>query len=153
MIRISNEQQLLSAFRDSDRGEVYIPADFAFPFTLKDYVAWVEPSGHRVYLVFQEVQSGHPMGVVFQRTRGAADTPASMCQWCHSVRPGTAVGLLTTAAGPNRRIGLHLCANLDCKEHAMKPPGVNDFPEAVQGRDKVERIVRRMNDFAKHNLF
>jgi hypothetical protein len=153
MIRISDEHQLLSAFRESEQAEVHIPADFTFPLALKDYIAWVEPSGHRVYLVFRETQSGNPLGVVFQRTRGSADTAASMCQWCHSVRPGSSVGLLTTGAGPNRRVGLHLCANLDCKENAMKPPGVNDFPEAVKGRDKIERIVRRMNDFAKHNLF
>lgn len=130
-----------------------IPATITFPLALQDYVAWTEPSGHRVYLVFEEIQSGNPMGVVFQRTKGAAETPASMCQWCHAVRAGSAVSLMTTDAGPNRRVGLYLCTNLNCKQNALAPPGVHDFAERVNGRDKVERIVRRMNDFAKHNLF
>ncbi len=153
MIRIKDESQLLASFRETDQAQVQIPPALTFPLALKDYLAWTEPSGHRVYLVFSEIQSGNPMGVVFQRTKGAAETPASMCQWCHSVRSGSAVSLMTTDAGPNRRVGLYLCSGLNCKENALSPPGVNDFAESVSGQDKVDRIVRRMNEFAKQNLF
>ncbi len=76
-----------------------------------------------------------------------------MCQWCHSVRPGNAVGLLTTDLSANRRIGLHLCVDLDCKQQAERGPGVNDFNEGLDTNDKISRIVARMNHFAKHNLF
>ena len=153
MIRIAYEEELLSSFRESDRAQVQIPATLTFPMGLKDYVTWAEPSGHRVYLVFQEMNSGQPMGVVFQRTRGAADVAASMCQWCHSIRGGSAVSLLTTDAGPNRRIGLHLCTDLNCKQNALAPPGQNDFMVSLSGEEKVARIVARMNTFAKNNLF
>lgn len=153
MIRIQDEHQLRASFRDFEQNQVQVPQDFKFPLALKDYLSWVEPSGHRVYLVFRDHLSGHPMGVVFQRTRGSADASPSMCQWCHAVRPGSAVGLLTTQAGKERRIGIHLCVDLDCKAHAEKGPGKNDFTEGLSGREKIERVVRRMNDFAKHNLF
>ena len=153
MIRIENEQHLLSAFRETEQSQVQIPQELKFPLALKDYLSWVEPSGHRVYLVFQDAQSGNPLGIVFQRTRGSSQASPSMCQWCHAVRPGNSVGLLTTQAGKERRIGIHLCVDLDCKEHAQKGPGRNDFSEGLSDREKIERVVRRMNDFAKHNLF
>jgi len=153
MIRIASEDQLLETFRSTDQDQVHIPANFSFPLPVKDYVSWVEPSGHRVYLVFEDLVNSRPLGVVFQRTRGAPDTPASMCQWCHSVRSGGAVSLLTTDMGPNRRVGLHLCSNLNCKENALSAPGIHDFSEGVSGRERVQRILQRMNDFAKKNLF
>ena len=152
-MQIPNESQLLAAFRESEVDEVQLPPNVTFPLTVEDYMAWPEPSGHRVYLIFQESQTGHPMGVVFQRTRGSASVGASMCQWCHAVRAGSEVGLLTTSAGADRRVGVYLCADLDCKEHAERSPGVNDFVESLGVKEKIQRIVGRMNFFAKRNLF
>ncbi len=61
MIRILSEQQLLSAFREFDQPQVQIPSNLKFPLGLKDYLSWIEPSGHRVYLVFPDSNSGQPM--------------------------------------------------------------------------------------------
>src|SRR4051794_7258476 len=97
MIRISSEAHLRSTFRSIDQDEVVPPVETRFPLVAKDYLRWLEPSGHRVFLVFED--EGALRGVVFQRTSGAADTAAAMCQWCHAVRSGPAVGLLTAAAG------------------------------------------------------
>ena len=152
MIRIASFEHLLEKFRELDRAEVQIPAAFKFPMALKDYLAWVEPSGHRVYLLFEDQSSGEPMGIVFQRNNGAADTPAAMCQWCHTVRPGPAVGLLTAAAGKNHRIGVHLCSTLNCRENKGKP-GIHDMRESLGAHERLHEILERMSSFAHRNLF
>lgn len=130
-----------------------MPADLGFPLALKDYFAWTEPSGHRVYLVFGDPTTGHPLGVVFQRTSTPADAPASMCQWCHAVRTGGGVSLLTAAAGRNRRVGVHLCSDLSCRDRAFGVPGRHDFNEGLSPQEKLQRLLRRMGDFAHGQLF
>jgi len=151
MFRISSENELLSSFRAIDLDEVQIPADFHFPLAIKDYLSWIEPSGHRVYLVLEDTIDGGVKGIVFQRTHGGPDAPASMCQWCHSVRTGGGVALLTATAGPKRRIGLHLCSDLACKEHLL--PGVQDFQESLSVSERKQRLFQRMREFAKRHLF
>ena len=153
MIRITSENQILDSFRTDDRDEVRLPSGLKFPYAMKDYMTWVEPSGHRVFLVFPDDVSGNLRGVVFQRTPGGSDVPASMCQWCHSVRGGNGVSLLTTSAGRQRRVGVHLCSSLNCRENALSPPGVNDFQEGLSGHERVQRILQRMREFALRNLF
>jgi hypothetical protein len=152
MLRIASDTDLMGAFRDIDRREVQIPSSLSFPLAVKSYFAWVEPSGHRVYLVFEDPSSGHPLGLVFQRTRGAADTPVAMCQWCHTVRPGPAVSLLTVAVEPNRRIGVHLCSNLNCRENIESGPSIHDIRETVSAHERLLGIVSRMSEFAHGHL-
>ncbi len=153
MIRITSENQLLDSFRTIDRDQVALPKDLQFPLAVKDYMSWVEPSGHRVYLVFEDSASGHPMGIVFQRTHAAPETSASMCQWCHKVSSGSKVSLLTATANRNHRVGVHLCSDLNCRENVLTPPGVNDFYESLSGQERVQRVLQRMGEFAKRNLF
>lgn len=151
MIRIANEAELLDSFRALDRDQVQLSPDFQFPLAVKDYLSWVEPSGHRVYLVFPD--DGSLRGVVFERTSSSSEVPVSMCQWCHSVRRGSGVGLLTASAGRNRRVGVYLCRSLECKDNVMSPPTINDFSEGLSGSERLQRVVRRMSDFARANLF
>lgn len=151
MIKISSETDLLESFREIDRDQVHLPADIQFPLAVRDYTSWVEPSGHRVYLVFEK--NGVPMGVVFRRPNGPPMTPASMCQWCHTVRTGNAVSLLTASMSPDRSIGLYLCSRLNCREHILSGPSVHDFNEGLSGHERVNEVVRRMRDFASANLF
>ena len=153
MIRIPNEAELLETFRPSERDEVRLSPDFRFPLPLKDCLSWTEPSGHRVYLVFQDPSEGYLRGIVFQRTHASTDTPASMCQWCHTVRSGTGVSLLTAAVGPNRRIGMHLCSDLNCKENTLSPPGIHDLRESLSSYERLQRVLKRMGEFASRNLF
>lgn len=153
MLRIGTEDEMKQAFRPIDQEAVQFPSDLQFPLLVKGYMAWVEPSGHRTYLVYEDPTKGVPRGVVFKRTHATADQPAAMCDWCHSVRGRGAVGLLTTSVSPKKRIGLTLCRDLDCKEHLEKGPGVNDLRESLDRDDKRRQIVGRMNDFARRNLF
>jgi hypothetical protein len=153
MIRIASEHQLLDTFRSLDRDEVQLPPDMRFPVAARDYLSWIEPSGHRVYLVFEDQAAGGLKGIVFQRTHAGADTPAAMCQWCHSVRTGNGVSLLTAAAGRNTRIGVHLCSDLNCRERALSTPGIHDFNESISGQERVQRVLQRMGEFARKCLF
>lgn len=152
MIRIASEEQLFNTFRETDRDQVQLPANFKFPMVVKDYLNWTEPSGFRVYLVFEDPHTKAMTGVVFQRTQGAHDV-ASMCQWCHSVRVGGSVSLLTAEASRTRRVGLHLCSNLNCKENTNSSPSIHDFSEGLSGFERTRRVLERMSDFTKRNLF
>ncbi len=151
MFKITSENELLESFRELERSEVHIPKDLQFPLFVKDYLAWVEPSGARAYLLFAEGTRPLPMGIVFRR--GPSSPSAMMCEWCHSVRAGDEVRLLTATSNSNRRVGLHLCQDLSCKEKAHENPGVHDVPEALDGHQKVRRILGRMAEFSRRYLF
>jgi hypothetical protein len=153
MIKVNSEEELLKSFREIDRDQVQIPPDFKFPLAVRDYLSWVEPSGHRVFLIFENQGTGNPMGVVFRRPNGPPLTPASMCQWCHTVRTGNAVTLLTAAMSESRTIGLYLCSRLNCREHTLAPPGAHDFNEGLSAQERINGVVRRMGAFATGNLF
>jgi hypothetical protein len=152
MFRIASENELLESFRPLDRGEVQLPESFHYPMTVRDYLTWTEPSGHRVYLLFSNRLTNAPLGIVFQRDPSAGGA-AAMCEWCHSVRAGNGVTLLTAAASAQRRVGIPLCRDLSCKEKAEAAPGPDDVPQVAQGRERIRRIVERMADFARQNLF
>jgi len=151
MIKLSTENELLSSFRPIDRDQVQIPADFRFPFPVKNFTSWIEPSGHRVYLVFADPASA-PIGIVFQRTRGSSDAAPAMCQWCNKVRSGSGVSLMTVQVTPDRRIGIHLCSDLKCGENVAGHPSVHDIRESLTPSERIYRLMERMHDFAKKNL-
>jgi hypothetical protein len=152
MIRIHSEQELREAFRPLDREELALPQDLEFPFVVKDYFAWTEPSGFRIYLVLADRLKRLPMGIVFRRDQSGGDTPR-MCEWCHSVRGGNAVTLLTAAASEKRRVGLHLCGDLSCKDRVDAAPGPDDVPQVLSGVARLRRITERMGDFARRTCF
>ena len=152
MIRIQSSKDLLDSFRAIDRDQVQLPDTMKFPFILRDYMAWVEPSGHRVYLVFEEPQKKTAYGVSFKRTPAQAEAPAQMCQWCHTVSTGQNIGLLTADVSTKRKIGVYLCRNLQCKER-ISTPGVNDIRESLVPERKLERVLLNMREFAQRNLF
>jgi hypothetical protein len=148
MISISSESELLATFRTIDRDEVSLLATMKFPLVIKDYIAWLEPSGHRVFLIFQEPDGSCARGIVFKRNSGASEPVVQMCQWCHSVRGGNAVRLLTARASAKRNVGLLLCNDLSCKDKVLTTPGVNDLREPFGAYEKLFRVVMNMRDFA-----
>lgn len=153
MLRIANEEEFLEAFRPIDRDHVRLPPEMTFPLIVRNYMAWVEPSGHRTFLVFEEASKRSPRGIVFNRPHASADQPAAMCDWCHSVRGRGAVGLLTATVSPHRRIGLTLCRDLTCKEKIEGIPSANDLRESMPTDMKMRRLVEQMSEFARRNLF
>jgi hypothetical protein len=152
MIRIPTAEDLYEAFRPLDRDEV-IMTGLKFPLGLTDYFTWVEPSGFRIYLLFEDPQTGKPKGIAFERTRGVGESVPRMCDWCHSVRGGNTVGLLSAIAAKNRKIGIELCSDLSCREKLRDTPGVSDLRETLTPEQKMRRLLGKMSSFAHHHLF
>ena len=153
MIRIQSEAELLEAFRPFERGEVEIPGELSFPLGVQRYMSWVEGAGHRVFLVYEDPQSRKAYGIVFKRDQTPGGAPANMCDWCHCVRPGNGVGLLTATASSKRRVGLSLCRDLSCGNKAEAEPGADDVPTTLTPRERQLKIVERMASFARRSLF
>lgn len=143
----------LETFRPFERDEVFFPPTLQFPISVKDTVSWVEPSGARAYLVYND--QNRLFGVVFRRDTGGVTPAAAMCEWCHSVRSSGSIGLLTATASGNRRVGVYLCRDLDCKDKLLADaPGVNDVPSTMRSIDaRMQRIVARITEFSKRTLY
>lgn len=153
MYLIENEGAMLSMFRDFERAEVAAPQNIKYPMVLRDHFTWQEPSGHRTYLLVHDQQRKQPLGVVFKRTSSSSDAPVMMCEWCHCVRGGNAVDLLTATVSTKKRVGAYLCRRLDCEEHRTQKPGVNDMRESISPLEKRLRLHERMLQFVNRNLF
>src|SRR5687767_778014 len=121
MIRIGNEKELLDSFRPLDREMVELPKDIGFPFILKDYMAWIEPSGARVFLVYTEPGKKLPLGISFRRNQSTHGTASRMCDWCHSTGGSDKIGLLTAQSSDRKWVGLQLCLDLSCKDNEESP--------------------------------
>ncbi len=65
--QIKSSEELLKAFRSRDQKNVFIPKTMRFPLSIGHYLAWTEPSGVRVYLVFKKADWKAPVGVAFRR--------------------------------------------------------------------------------------
>jgi hypothetical protein len=152
MFRIQSENELKECFREQDREELILGPEVKFPMVARDYLAWVEPSGNRTYLVFQDASFKGPLGIVFRRVQSLGPGVAAMCEWCHSVRSGDEVGLLTVKTHSNRRIAISLCRDLGCAENVRSGPGVHDFPTTASVQERVRRVLAKMADFARREL-
>jgi hypothetical protein len=147
MFKLDTEQALLGAFRPKDRAGVEVTKDIVLPRFVRDYLAWTEPSGAHVYLVFA-VPGGVPTGVVFDVTRGAGSTTPQLCDWCHTSGFGNGVALLTATVNSRRRAGVNVCADLSCKdklEEAANRGGYSVLPS-------MQRLLERMGRFASEAL-
>jgi len=115
VFRIETDRDLIQSFRPRDRRVIEMPPGLTFPLFVRDYVAWTETSGSRVYLIFSAPGSHQPIGIIFRRDRGGPDV-ARMCEWCHDYGSSQAVDLLTTDVDSKVRVGISLCVDLRCKE-------------------------------------
>ena len=116
MFRLETDRALVEAFRPLDRRVIEMPSDLTFPLFVRDYLAWTETSGARVYLVFGAPGSHRPIGIIFRRGPSSGANASLMCDWCHTTAPASEVGLLTVDVSSHRRVGVSLCLDLRCKE-------------------------------------
>src|SRR6478672_10282445 len=114
MFRLDSEQALLKSFRPADRKVVELPPGLNLPLFVRDYLAWTHPAGGRTFVVFS-VPGGVPTGIVFD-TNGSGPGVPAMCDWCHSPGLGTQVGLLTARVNSRKRVGVHICTDLSCRQ-------------------------------------
>lgn len=147
MFKLENEEALLATFRPKDRKRVELSADLKLPVLVRHYLAWTHPAGGRVYLVFA-APGGAPTGIAFDTNGGGPSLLPHMCEWCHCAGMGTQVGMLTADVNGKKRVGVHVCVDLGCKqklEDEADRSGRSVLPA-------MEKLVERMGRFASEAL-
>lgn len=145
MFRIETEKEFLNAFRSRDRKHAEPPKGTRFPLFVRDYFAWVDPYGVRVFIVFTAPGGKKPTGIAFRRDQGGDKNIAPhMCEWCHS--PGTSdqIGLLTTDVDSKHRVGINLCLDLRCNERletATNRSGGDVLDEMTKLHERIARFA------------
>jgi hypothetical protein len=148
MFRIESERDLLHAFRLRDRKSVELPKGLQFPLFVRDYLAWTEPTGTRVFLVLPSPAGSLPLGITFRRDAPGGGLGASMCDWCHAYGSAHEIGLLTTDVSSKRRVGVCLCVDLRCKEKLeSEADRTGRHP-----RELMKPMMERMLRFAREAL-
>jgi hypothetical protein len=145
MFKLDSEETLLATFRPRDRKWVQLSPDVTLPVLVRDYLAWTHPAGGRVYLIFS-IPGGMPTGILFDTNGGSGAPVPQMCDWCHC--GGTHVGLLTTRFNGKKRVGVHICSDLSCKQKLddeANRSGRSVLPE-------MEKLIHRMGRFASEAL-
>jgi len=149
MFRIETEKELLSAFRSRDRKHVELPKGTQLPLFVRDYLAWVDPYGVRVFLVFTAPGNKRPTGIAFRRDQqGDKTLTARVCDWCRAHGSADQIGLLTTDVDSKRRVGVNLCLDLRCNEKLEAAANMG-------GRsvlDDMQQLIERMARFADEAL-
>jgi hypothetical protein len=149
MFQLQSEKEFLSSFRSRDRKVAEPPKGTRFPLFVRDYLAWVDPYGVRVFLVFQAPGAQRPIGIAFRRDQqGDKALMSRVCEWCHSNGSADQIGLLTTDVDSKRRVGVNLCLDLRCGERLESEAN-------RQGRsvlDDMKQLLEKMERFATEGL-
>jgi hypothetical protein len=152
MFLIQNEAELRGFFRELDQPEVILSEELKFPLKVRDYLHWLEPSQCRVYLVFKDPSFKAPLGLVFRRDQTMGPSVAAMCEWCHAVRSGNEIGILTATCDSKKRIGVSLCRDLSCAEKIRSTPGTNDFAASSSVQVRMQKVIGKMASFSRREL-
>lgn len=143
MFRIETEKELLSAFRSRDRKHVEPPKGTRFPLFVRDYLAWVDPYGVRVFLVFSAPGSKRPTGIAFRRDQqGDKASAPHVCDWCRASGATDQIGLLTTDVDSKRRVGVNLCLDLRCSERLESAMNLAGRSAVEENKKLLERMAR-----------
>jgi FBP C-terminal treble-clef zinc-finger len=149
MFRIETEKDLLQAFRPRDRKTLELPEGIKFPLFVRDYLAWSEPAGTRVFLMLPSPgDSRQPVGIAFRRDSPGGGPGSCMCDWCHSYGAADEIGLLTTDVSSKRRVGINLCIDLRCKEKLESAADLS----GRHPRELLQPLMERMVRFASEAL-
>jgi hypothetical protein len=138
MFQLANEETLIRTFRPRDRGGMELPPGVTYPLFVRYYLAWREPSGAGVRLVFS-LPGGAPTGIFFRRAHGEPGT-AHMCEWCHSQGGSDQIGLLTADVNSRKRAGVNVCLDLRCQEKIEDAANRGGRSTLDAERELLERI-------------
>lgn len=141
MFTIESEKALIDAFRPRDRRTLELPEGVKYPLFVRDYLAWVEPTGVRVFLAFN-LPKGALTGIAFRRDQQGERSTSAMCEWCHWSGGGTSVGLLTAQASSKRRVGVNLCLDLTCSAKMEQIANLSGRNYVEMARQHHERILK-----------
>jgi hypothetical protein len=143
MFKLDSEAALKAAFRPRDQGALQLPPDLTFPMFVRDYLAWIDPSGFHATLIFN-VGKGAPTGIAFRR----ASPGPGMCDWCHSFDPSGGVSLLTADRNSKKRVGVYVCQDLGCKNR-LEDAALRAGRSPV---DDLKALLERIGQFAEQAL-
>lgn len=111
---IESEADLISAFRPRDQKKLILPERLEYPFRVRSYLTWQEPSRVYTYLVFKMPNWDLPKGVAFKKT--PAELAGGLCSWCHSYGTSEDIAFLSVSMSRNVSSGYLLCQDLSCLE-------------------------------------
>ncbi|UXR65936.1 FBP domain-containing protein [Bdellovibrio bacteriovorus] len=113
---IGSEEELVNAFRRRDQKKLILPERLKYPFRVRSYMTWKEPSGAYTYLVFKLPNWDVPRGVAFKRTASTGEPTGGLCSWCHAYGSSEEIGLLSVAMSANVSSSYLVCHDLSCIE-------------------------------------
>lgn len=143
MLLIRSASELLDAFRPLDLRIFELPDEATFPLLVRGYRAWEETGGAKVYLVYEDPGTGRARGVVFRRNESVARAAVSqMCDWCHTIGSAYDIALLTADESARRRVGIHVCRDLRCRERIEEAGDLAGRDTAAAKKRLLERIAR-----------
>jgi treble-clef zinc-finger protein len=113
---VASEEELVKAFRLRDQKKLIVPEGLRYPFNVRSYFTWKEPSGVYTYLVFQLPNWDRPRGVAFKRTPSTGEPTGGLCNWCHAYGSSEDIGMLSVAMSAGVSFSYFLCQDLRCIE-------------------------------------
>lgn len=113
---ISSEQELINTFRLRDQKKLVLPEKMKYPFNVRSYFTWKEPSGVYTYLVFKLPNWDMPQGVAFKRTPSTGEPVGGLCSWCNAYGTSDDIGMLSVAMSANVSSSYLICHDLSCIE-------------------------------------
>ncbi|HVE86906.1 MAG TPA: FBP domain-containing protein [Myxococcales bacterium] len=146
MFRLTSEEMLVRSFRPRDRKDLELPAGVKFPLFVRNYLAWRDPSGTSLRVVFS-LPGGVPTGILLKRNHGDKQ-PTQMCEWCHTTGGSDEIGLLTADANSRKRVGIVACLDLRCQEKIED--AANRGGKSALDAEKA--LLERMGKFAREAL-
>jgi hypothetical protein len=131
---IGSEEELVQAFRDRDQKKLILPQKIRYPFNVRSYFTWKEPSGVYTYLVFKLPNWDMPQGVAFKRTATGGEPIGGLCSWCNAYGSSDEIGMLSVAMNANVSNSYLICHDISCIEK------IEDM-SAMSGKDPDKYIA------------
>lgn len=147
---IATEQELIESFRLRDQKKLILPENLKFPFNVRSYFTWKEPSGNYVYLVFKAPNWDMARGVAFKRTSG--EPVGGLCSWCNAFGSAQELGMLSVAMSSTVSSSYFLCSDLRCIEKIEDMTamgGKNPEKYIADLYHRIEKLFENISNYKK----
>lgn len=148
MFSIDSEADLVKAFRIRDQKKLLIPPNLPYPFNVRSYFTWQDPSSVYTYLVFKMPNWDLPRGVAFKHTVSTGEPTGGLCNWCHAYGSSEEIGILSLSVNANVTLGYHICQDLRCIEkieEASARAGKSPEKNIDQLYQRMARLFERLS--------
>lgn len=149
---IASEEELVEAFRNRDQKKLVLPEKLPFPFNVRSYFAWKEPSGVYTYLVFKMPNWESPRGVAFKRTPSTGEPMGGLCNWCHAYGSSEDIGMLSVAMSADVSNSYFICQDLRCIEKIEENAALSGKDPAKyidQLYYRIEKLFENISNYKK----